>query len=64
MTVRRTVSSIRQPISMEPILDSVMVTFEELFFQLGLGNLNLNGLVDLFGMATSVIGVILDGSRE
>lgn len=49
---------------MEPILDSVMVTFEELFFQLGLGNLNLNGLVDLFGMAASVIGVILDGSRE
>jgi len=64
MTVRRTVSSIRQAISMEPILDSVMVTFEELFFQLGLGNLNLNGLVDLFGMAASVIGVILDGSRE
>ncbi|KAI6755223.1 hypothetical protein HG531_004329 [Fusarium graminearum] len=36
----------------------------ELLLKLGLGNLNLDGLVDLLLVASLVIGVVLDGGRE
>ena len=35
-------------------------TFEELFLQFGLGNLNLNGLVDLLSVTAPMIGIVLD----
>lgn len=37
---------------------------EELLFQLGLGDLNLNGLVDLLRVTSAVVGVVLDGGAE
>jgi hypothetical protein len=39
-------------------------TFEELLFQLGLGNLDLNGLVNLLGMSLLVVGIVFDGGGE
>lgn len=39
-------------------------TLEELLLQLGLGDLDLDGLVDLLLVAALVIGIVLDGSRE
>ena len=39
-------------------------TFEELLFQLSLGDLNLDRLVDLLSMSPFVIGVVLDGGGE
>ena len=38
--------------------------FEELLFQLRFGDLDLDGLVDLLGVAATVVGVVLDGGRE
>ena len=35
--------------------------FEELLFQLRLGDLDLHRLVDLLGVAAAVVGVVLDG---
>jgi hypothetical protein len=37
---------------------------EELLLQLGLGDLDLNRLVNLLGVASAVIGVVLDGCAE
>lgn len=39
-------------------------TLEKLLFQLGLGNLNLHGLVNLLRMAALVVCVVLDCCRE
>lgn len=39
-------------------------TFEKLLFELRLGDLNLNGLVDLLSVSALVVGIVLDGSRE
>jgi hypothetical protein len=39
-------------------------TLEELLFQLGLGNLNLDRLVDLLLVPTLVVGVVLNGCGE
>lgn len=39
-------------------------TLEELLLQLGLGDLDLDGLVDLLLVTALVIGIVLDGSRE
>lgn len=39
-------------------------TFEELLFQLSLGDLDLDRLVDLLCMSLFVIGVVLDGRGE
>lgn len=39
-------------------------TLEELLLQLGLGDLNLNGAVDLLLVAALVVGIVLDGGRE
>ena len=39
-------------------------TLEELLLQLGLGNLNLDGLVDLLLVSSLVVGIVLDGGRE
>ena len=38
--------------------------FEELLLQLGLGDLDLDRLVDLLGVAAAVVGVVLDGRAE
>ena len=37
---------------------------EELLFQLGLGDLNLDGLVNLLRVTSAVVGVVLDGGRK
>ena len=37
---------------------------EELFLQLGLGDLDLHGLVDLLGVPSLVVGIVLDRRRE
>lgn len=39
-------------------------TFEEFLFQLSLGDLNLDGAINLLLMTALVIGVVLDGSRK
>ena len=39
-------------------------TLEELLLELGLGNLNLNSLVNLLCVTALVIGIVLDGGRE
>ena len=39
-------------------------TLEELLLQLGLGDLDLDRLVDLLLVAAPVVGVVLDGRRE
>ena len=39
-------------------------TLEELLLKLGLGDLNLNGLVNLLLVATLVVGVVLNGGGE
>lgn len=39
-------------------------TLEELLLQLGLGDLDLDGLVDLLLVTALVVGIVLDGSRE
>ena len=38
-----------------------MITFEELLLQLSLGDLNLNGSVNLLLMTALVVGVVFDG---
>lgn len=40
------------------------LTLEELLFELGLGDLDLDGLVDLLGVTAAVVGVVLDGGGE
>jgi hypothetical protein len=39
-------------------------TLEELLLELGLGDLNLDGLVNLLLVAALVVGIVLDGGRE
>lgn len=39
-------------------------TLEELLLKLSLGDLNLNGLVNLLLMSALVVGIVLDGGRE
>ncbi len=41
-----------------------MRTLEELLLQLGLGDLDLDRLVDLLLVAALVVGVVLDGGGE
>lgn len=45
-------------------VDNRQADLEELLLQLGLGDFNLNGLVNLLGMASAVVGVVLDGGAE
>ena len=40
------------------------LTLEKLLLQLGLGDLDFNGLVDLLGVTAAVVGVVLDGGAE
>jgi hypothetical protein len=40
------------------------LTLEELLLELGLGDLDLDGLVDLLCVAAAVVGVVLDGGGE
>lgn len=69
MTVRRTarqkvslgISSGGLALSHRCILS---LTLEELLLQLGLGDLNLDGLVDLLRVTAAVVGVVLDRGRE
>ena len=46
------------------IYASQIRTLEELLLQLGLGNLNLDGLVDLLLVPALVVGIVLDGGGE
>ena len=46
------------------LLSLSRLTLEELLFQLGLCDLNLHSLVNLFLMTAAVIGVVLDGGGE
>lgn len=39
-------------------------TLEELLLELGLGDFNLDSLVDLLLMTALVVGIVLDGGRE
>lgn len=41
-----------------------LFTLEELLLELGLGDLNLDRLVDLLLMSTLVVGIVLDGGGE
>ena len=41
-----------------------MPTLEKLLLELGLGDLNLDRLVDLLLMAALVVGIVLDGGGE
>lgn len=40
------------------------LTLEELLLELGLGDLDLDGLVDLLCVTAAVVGVVLDGGGE
>lgn len=40
------------------------LTLEELLLKLGLGNLDLDRLVDLLLVSALVIGIVLDGGRK
>lgn len=61
MTVRRTIRLSTTALHNEGMLD---IAFEKLLFQLRLCDFNLDSLVNLFGVSTLVVGIILDGSRE
>lgn len=39
-------------------------TLEKLLLQLGLGDLNLNGTVNLLLVTALVVGIVFDGGRE
>lgn len=41
-----------------------ILTLEELLLQLGLCDLNLDGLVNLLRVTALVIGIVLNGGRE
>jgi hypothetical protein len=43
---------------------SALHTLEELLLKLGLGDLNLDGLVHLLVVSSFVVGVVLDGGGE
>jgi hypothetical protein len=43
---------------------SALHTLEELLLKLGLGDLNLDGLVHLLVVSSLVVGVVLDGGGE
>lgn len=45
-------------------VDDGQANLEELLLQLCLGDLDLDGLVDLLGVTATVIGVVLDGGGE
>lgn len=45
-------------------VDDSQSDLEELLLQLGLGDLDLDGLVDLLGVAAAMIGVVLDRGGE
>lgn len=64
MTVRRTANRVYVNLLTYGIRRGRVFTLEELLLQLGLGYLNLDGLVDLLLMAFLVVGVVLDGGRE
>ncbi len=45
-------------------VDNGKPDLEELLFQLGLGDFNLNSLVDLLGVTAAMVGVVLDGCAK
>ena len=59
MTVRRT-----SDVSNAKTLKPRGKTFEEFLFQLRFGDFDLDGFVDLFGVAAAVVGVVFDGRGE
>lgn len=75
MTVRRTVGELvvvhcllsrrtQDHVRATPRTGPRTPTLEELLLQLGLGNLNLNGLVNLLLVPALVVGVVLDGGGK
>lgn len=71
MTVNRTRGSQKTglahhlaPNAESPLIRQLALTLEELLLEFGLGNLNLDGLVDLLLVSALVIGVVLDGRGE
>ena len=70
MTVRRTANGVSVnanatwPCRDQSDISVLALTLEELLLQLGLGDLDLDGLVDLLRVTAAVIGVVLDGGGE
>lgn len=64
MTVRRTELRYRGQLLDMAGIEQAVHTLEELLLELGLGDLNLDSLVDLLLVTTSVICVVLDGCGE
>lgn len=65
MTVRRTRDACISDCPAQPTkLLPRKLTLEELLLKLGLGDLNLNSLVDLLLVTAAVVGVVLDGGGE
>lgn len=60
MTVKRTIEC--QLYAAKPEL--ISPTLEELLLKFSLGNLNLDRLVNLLGMAPLVVCIVFDGGRE
>jgi len=62
MTVRRTIAK------SDPLFKHYLFicnrTLEELLLQFGLGDLNLDGLVNLLLVPALVVGIVLDGGGE
>jgi hypothetical protein len=46
------------------VMRACLLTLEELLLQLSLGDLDLDGLVNLLLVSALVVGVVLDGRRE
>jgi len=49
---------------LQQVRGDVVHTLEELFFELGLGDLDLDSLVDLLLVPTLVVGIVLDRGGE
>lgn len=66
MTVRRTIDLLSAHLLKTSVVwtRKETHTLEELLFQLGFGDLNLDGLVDLLLVSLFVVGVVLDRCRE
>lgn len=60
MTVRRT-AAVSQGLA---LAGATRHTLEELLLELGLGDLNLDGLVHLLVVSSLVVGIVLDGCGE
>lgn len=64
MTVKRTIHNVSYRALQLDAKLNISHTLEELLFELSLCNLNFHCLIDLFRMAASVVGVVLDCGGE